>query len=139
MPITSEVDKTRNLTIYTLIGSTTIDEIHGALKSFWEAHELTLNLLWDARSATVENLRISDIESIVRFIRQYRNRFNECKSGKSAIIASTELQYGLSRALEILFEMENFPHKLKPFRTIEEANQWLSQSPDLLDLKMDTV
>lgn len=63
MTITSKIDKTRNLTIYILIGSTTIDEIHGALKSFWEAHELTLNLLWDARSATLKNLRISDKEA----------------------------------------------------------------------------
>ena len=127
MPITSEVDKTRNLTIYTLIGSTTIDEIHGALKSFWEAHELTLDLLWDTRSASLKNLRISDVESIVMLIHQYRNRFNERKSGKAAIVASTDLQYGLSRTLEILFEIENFPNKLQSFRTMEEANQWLSQ------------
>ena len=51
MPITSKVDKTKNLTIFTLTGELTIDEILGALKSFCEAHELTLNTLWDTRNA----------------------------------------------------------------------------------------
>ena len=67
MPITSQVDKSKNLTIYTLTGELTIDEIHEALKSFWEAHELTLNLLWDARSAIVTNLKSSDTREYCNF------------------------------------------------------------------------
>lgn len=58
MPITSKVDKTKNLTIYTLTGELTLDEILDALKSFWEAHTLTVNLLWDARSAKLSQLKI---------------------------------------------------------------------------------
>ena len=127
MPITSQVDKSKNLTIYTLTGELTIDEIHEALKSFWEAHELTLNLLWDARSAIVTNLKSSDIESIATFISQYRDRFEERKDGKAAIVASTDLQYGLSRIVEALYEIEDFPTNLQAFRTIEEAIQWLGQ------------
>lgn len=42
MPTTSQVNKTKNLTIYTLVGELTLDDILKAIKSFWEAHELTL-------------------------------------------------------------------------------------------------
>ncbi len=42
MPITSQVDKTKNLTIYTLVGKLALADILNAIKSFWEAHELTL-------------------------------------------------------------------------------------------------
>lgn len=42
MPITSQVDKTKNLTIYTLAGELALADILNAIKSFWEAHELTL-------------------------------------------------------------------------------------------------
>jgi hypothetical protein len=127
MPIISQVDKSKNLTIYTLAGELTIDEIYEALKSFWEAHELTLNILWDARSAIVTNLKSSDIENIATFISQYRDRFEERKDGKAAIVASTDLQYGLSRIVEALYEIEDFPTNLQAFRTIEEAIQWLGQ------------
>ena len=128
MPITSKVDKTRNLTIFTLTGELTIDEILGALKSFWEGHDLTLNTLWDARNAVVTNLKSSEIGNIAGFIGQYRNRFEERKNGKATIVASSDLQYGLSRILETLYERENVPIKLQPFRKMEEAIQWLGQS-----------
>ena len=42
MPITSQIDKTKNLTIYTLTGELTVDDIRSAISSFWEAHEVTL-------------------------------------------------------------------------------------------------
>ncbi len=128
MPITSKVDKIKNLTIFTLTGELTIDKILGALKSFWEAHELTLNTLWDARNAVVTNLKSSEIENIAGLIGQYRNRFEERKDGKAAIVATTDLQYGLSRILGTFYEREDVPIKLQPFRTMEEAIKWLGQS-----------
>jgi len=79
MPITSQVDKTKKLIIYTLTGELTLDEIQSTIKSFWEAHELTLNALWDARSAKLTNLESSDMESITAFIGQYAHRFEERK------------------------------------------------------------
>ena len=135
MPITSEVDKTRNLTIFTLTGELTLDEILGALKSFWEDRELTLNTLWDARNAIVTNIRSSELQNIAGFIGQYRNRFEERENGKAAIVAPTDLQYGLSRILGTFYEREGLPIKLQPFRTMEEAIQWLGYSADLLEVK----
>jgi hypothetical protein len=128
MPITLKVDKKRNLTIFSLTGELTMNEILGALKSFWEGRELTLNTLWDTRNAVVTKLKSSEIGNIARFIGQYRNRFEERKNGKAAIVATTDLQYGLSRILETLYQRENVPIKLQPFRTMEEAIQWLGQS-----------
>ncbi|MGD2029697.1 MAG: hypothetical protein PVG86_07125 [Desulfobacterales bacterium] len=130
MPITTKVDRTRNLTIFTLTGELSIDEILGTLKSFWEARELTLNTLWDARNAIVTNLRSSELENITGLLGQYRNRFEERKNGKAAIAASTDLQYGLSRILGTLYEREDVPIKLHPFRTMEEAIQWLGYRVD---------
>jgi hypothetical protein len=128
MPITLKVDKKRNLTIFSLTGELTMNEILGALKSFWEGRELTLNTLWDTRNAVVTKLKSSEIGNIAGFIGQYRNRFEERKNGKAAIVATTDLQYGLSRILETLYQRENVPIKLQPFRTMEEAIQWLGQS-----------
>jgi len=127
MPITSQVDKTKNLTIYTLTGELTLDDIQSTLKAFWEAHELTLNTLWDARNAKLTNLESSDMERITALIGQYTHRFEERKGGKSAVVASSDLQYGLSRILGTLYEVEDFPTQLKIFRIKDEAVEWLDQ------------
>ena len=127
MPITSQVDKTKNLVIYTLTGELTLDDIQSTIKSFWEAHELTLNALWDARRAKLTNLESSDMESITALIGQYTHRFEERKGGKSAVVASSDLQYGLSRILGTLYEIKDFPTKLQTFRQMDEAMEWLDQ------------
>lgn len=128
MSITSQVDKTRDLTSYTLTGNLTIDEIHNAIKSFWEAHELTLNGLWDARQAELTNLKSSDVEGITALIGEYAHRFDERKTGKTAIVASSDLQFGLSRIFGTFYEIENFPIQLKIFRDMNEALEWLDQN-----------
>ena len=128
MAITSEVEKTKNLTIYTLTGELTLDEILNALKSFWEAHTLTLNLLWDARSAKLSQLKSEEVAKITGFISQYKHRFEERKGGKAAIVASSNLQYGLSRILGTFYEIEGFPTQLKIFRILDEAMEWLDQN-----------
>ena len=127
MPITSQVDKTKNLTIYTLTGELTLDEIQNAITSFWEAQEVTLKGLWDARSAKLTNLKSTDMERITALIGQYKHRFEERKGGKSAVVASSDLQYGLSRILGTFYEMEGFPTQLKIFRIMDEALEWLDQ------------
>jgi len=127
MPITSHVDKTKNLVIYTLTGELTLDDIQSKIKSFWEAHDLTLNTLWDARSAKLTDLKSSDMESIALLIGQYRHRFDERKGGKSAVVASSDLQYGLSRILGTFYEIEDFPTQLKIFRIMDEATESLGQ------------
>ncbi len=127
MPITLKVDKAKSLTIFTMTGEPDIDEIHNAIKSFWEAHELTVSALWDVRYANLTNLKSSDIENIAAIIRQYAHRFEERKAGKTAIVASSDLQYGLSRILGTFYEIEDFPTQLKIFRLMEEAIKWLDQ------------
>jgi len=130
MPITSHVDKTKNLIIYTLTGEPTLDDIRSKIKSFWEAHALALNALWDVRQAKLTDLKSSD-GSITALIGQYTHRFEERKGGKSAVVASSDLQYGLSRILGALYEIKDFPTQLKIFRIMDEAFEWLDQDKQL--------
>jgi len=127
MPITSQVDPIKNLTIYTLNGDLALDEILNAIQSFWEAHELTLNVLWDARRAKLTRLKSSDIERIAELIGRYTHRFEERRGGKTAVVASSDLQYGLSRILGTFYEIKDFPTQFQTFRQMDEAIQWLEQ------------
>ena len=83
--------------------------------------------MWDARSAKLTNLKSEDMERIAALIGQYSHRFEERKGGKSAVVASSDLQYGLSRILETFFEIEGFPTQLRIFRIMDEAIKWLDQ------------
>lgn len=127
MPITLKVDKAKSLTIFVMTGEPNLDEIHNAIRSFWEAHELTVSALWDVRQAQLNNLKSSDVEKIAAIIGQYAHRFEERKAGKTAVVASSDLQYGLSRILGTFYEIEDFPTQLKIFRIMDEAFEWLDQ------------
>ena len=127
MPIILKVDKANSLTIFTMIGEINIDEIHDAIKSFWQAQELTLGALWDVRHAKLTDLESSDVERIAASIRQYAHRFEERNTGKTAIVASSDLQFGLSRILGTFYEIEDIPTPLKIFRNMDEAMEWLDQ------------
>lgn len=125
MPITLKVDKAKSLTIFVMIGEPNLDEIHNAIRSFWEAHELTVSALWDVRHAKLNNLKSSDVEKVAAIIGQYAHRFEERKAGKTAVVASSDLQYGLSRILGTFYEIEDFPTQLKILRDMDEAMEWL--------------
>jgi len=71
------------------------------------------------------------MESITALIGQYTHRFEERKGGKSAVVASSDLQYGLSRILGALYEIKDFPTQLKIFRIMDEAFEWLDQDKQL--------
>ena len=84
--------------------------------------------MWDTRHAELNNLKSSDMENITAVISRYAHRFEERKAGKTAVVASSDLQFGLSRILGTFYEIENFPTQLKIFRHMDEAMGWLDQN-----------
>ena len=60
MPISTEIDKSRKLTVYTVTGQVSLDEILNSLEGFYESPEVTLNVLWDGRNAKLKPLSLVD-------------------------------------------------------------------------------
>lgn len=127
MPIEKQIDEARQLTVLTVSGEVTFVEMRRAIESFWETPTLTLNVLWDYRQASLKNLSREDHEGLVRVGMKFRDRHAERTGGKTAIIASTELEYGINRASETMTQIEGYPFKVKTFRTVEEAEAWLAK------------
>jgi hypothetical protein len=126
MPIIKEVDETARLTTLTVVGEVTFVEMRRVIESFWEAPALTLNVLWDYRQADMSHLSREDHEALVRVGLKYRPRHAERTGGKTAIIASADLEYGMNRASETMTHLEGYPFQVKTFRTAEEAEAWLA-------------
>ena len=127
MSIHTEVVDSRNLTVLTVIGQVTVDEMRRAIEGFWQSPELTLNVLWDYRQADMSRLTRAAHEELVRVGLKYRHRLPERTGGRTAIIASRDLEYGMNRVSETLAEIEDYPFQVKTFRTAEEAEAWLAE------------
>ena len=124
MPITSQINEERQLTVFTATGELSFDEVRNAITSFYEADH-TLNVLWDMREATARELSSRQVEQIAQLLEEYGGR---SKGVRTAIVTPTDLNYGLSRMLVSLVEIreENHPVLMKVFRTMDEALSWIA-------------
>jgi hypothetical protein len=126
MAIELKIDQERNLAVYTLSGDVTVKDVKEVVRCFGESLELAKNLLWDTRPATfLTPLEREDVDQLVTMMERYRESFIEGDEGKWAVIAETDLGFGIMRMLNSMLQMEGFPISFEPFRTIEDAIEYL--------------
>jgi hypothetical protein len=123
MPINSTIDHSRDLTIHTGTGDVSFEEVMTTLRQSWEG-QTTKNALWDARKAKTPDLSSHDLERIADYIMTHAEKR---AGGKSAMVAPSELEYGLSRVYDAWHDIRRFPFQFRVFRSIEEANEWLDK------------
>jgi hypothetical protein len=87
---------------------------------------MTRDVLWDYRLADLGGLSRDDLERLVCVGLKYRDRHAERAGGRTAIIASEDLAYGLNRVSSARTRMEGYPFEVRTFRTAEEAGEWLA-------------
>jgi hypothetical protein len=55
----------------------------------------------------------------------FSNRHKERESGKTAIVVSSDLLFGLSRVVELHSDVSGYSHETMVFRTMDKAFEWL--------------
>ena len=128
MPISSSIDRVRNLTIFNLRGDVTADELRNAVKKFWESPALSLNLLWDVRAASFFRMKYSEMNEILFQTDFYGDRLEERKIGKTAVVVNSEEQFSLMKQLSSQAAMLSFPIVPEIFKTMGEAMAWIDQA-----------
>jgi hypothetical protein len=128
MPITSKIDRVRNLTINTVRGNITADELRSSVKTFWESPTLTLNLIWDVREATFDKMKYKEMDDILFRLQDYKERFSEREFGKTAIVVNNEEQYNIMQQLSNHATLQNLPIIPDVFKTMGEAMAWIDQT-----------
>ena len=127
MPIESKIDKSMNLTTYTLSGVVTAHDLMSALESFFKENP-TPNVLWDLRHAGFEKgMRNSDLQRMARFSK--RKQPSKTR-GKTAIVATSDLAFGLAREFEAFAEIEGVKNPIEVFRSMSKAEKWLESGTD---------
>ena len=107
MPITTDVDNDNQLTIFTLTGDVSIGEIMTAINQFYEGPQ-TMDALWDARNGRT-TFSFNEAEEMMNYP---DDRFRKRPNGKSAVVVSRDIEYGLSRMITTLAEFKELSFQI---------------------------
>jgi len=125
VPLTKQIEQPQQLTIITGTGELSYDEVLNTIRSFY-AESPTLNVLCDLRQASAERISSSQVNQIAELIQKLKR---VRKGGRTAIVSSRDVTFGVARMLEALINIPNddFAYELRVFRKINDANRWLSK------------
>lgn len=119
MPIAVSI--TGELTICTVTGQMTRNEVPSFLEDFYESP--TRDILWDLRQADLSMIENKDVEDWVKFARDRASPGR--KMGKTALVADSDPEYGYMRMTDLISEMMQVPLHVKTFRSMQEAMVWI--------------
>jgi hypothetical protein len=123
MPITQTADRENDVTIFTASGRVTYSEQMSVLKSFYAAKP-TANVIWDLRDLSGPRLSSAELKKIVSSIKE---RGHTRKRGKTALVSTADLDFGLSRMVETYAENKNLAWQIQSFRTMKTARHWIRE------------
>ena len=121
--IRKSTDEKRNLTVQTCTGVISSQEIEEAIMSVYDGKP-TRNQLWDLTGANVENI---DRSSIRQFAKLVSERGHGRSGGKTAIVSSVDLGFGLARVYGVMADITDQQIEVRVFRSIDEANAWVDE------------
>ena len=123
MSITLKIDPSNQLSTFIATGKISSNEIVETVESFYKKQPSS-NVLWDLRYADLEALLYSDeLENITTSLTKLNWKL--IRVGKTAIVASTDLWFSLSRMYSKFVEIKDVSHIIRVFRFMDEAIKWL--------------
>ena len=115
------VDSQGDLSVFTVNGELTADEIIERVEEYYITHPTKL-VLWIMGDVDLSAITREGIE---RIIQTAKKNTGKRKEGKTAIVGSKDIEYGLARMYEAYTGFENLPYEYKIFKDVDEAKEWL--------------
>ena len=118
-----KIDPDQSIAVIELEGVVELPSIFETIKALLShpGHQTNMDELWDLRRASGINIQTEDLLRIAEEVKRYQAQLAK----RIAIVADSELEYGLSRMWISHVEHE-MPKERRVFRRIEEAYDWLS-------------
>lgn len=114
-------DSKRDLTRFVIVGETSAGEIIAAVHEYW-AGEPTRCVLWDVREAKLGVMPTEQVHEVSAAVLKFASRRG---GGRTALVASSDLAFGLSRLFETITTLEDESRPTRVFRDLDEALGWL--------------
>ena len=119
--IETKIDEEKDLTVQTVSGSFTVEDICDELERYYAGHA-TMLILWDIIRADLSSWQADQIVSLVKKAKGYSHLR---AGGKTAIVISKDLNFGISRMFQSYAENDKIAFEIRVFRDIERAKEWL--------------
>ncbi|MFA5719223.1 MAG: hypothetical protein WC952_16055, partial [Desulfobulbaceae bacterium] len=97
------------------------EELAQAVDEFYKG-PVTRKVLFDLTDSILDHLSSDDV---LNFSRAPRYIPEQRIGGKTAVVAPSDLAFGLARMYEFSADPAEIPFVTKVFRTMEEARKWL--------------
>ncbi len=120
--IETTYDLARDLTIVKATGKMKPDDFQEWTAKYYKG-KVTSLCIWDLTQADLSALKTNDL---IDDAKQTKNLSSVRKGGKTAIVTGNSLEYGLSRMLEVYYDIENVPFEVQVFDAMDKAEKWLS-------------
>jgi hypothetical protein len=114
------IDYKLDLTVHTVSGNLTTQEILDKLETYYQGRP-TQRILWNFRNATWVNITSDELRRTVKEAKKYSR-----KGGKTALVFSKDIDFGIGRMLEVFAQFEEYDYDFGNFRNIKDAKKWLS-------------
>jgi hypothetical protein len=114
-------DLSLQLTIHTITGEVSPEEISNKIKTYSESGP-TEFVLWDFSKAELSKITFSHVETFIALTKQYSSYR---KRGKTALVFSSNLGFGLGRIFDTRLELMESKIPYMTFRSKEDALKWL--------------
>ncbi len=110
-----------DITIIKAVGPLIQNEIISILEDLY-THSPTKFIIWDLVEASAKYLTSKHIHQIADFVAQYKDKR---AGGKTALVASGDLEFGISRMMNILGEIKEVDFEVMVFRNLSDAANWI--------------
>lgn len=120
--IETSFDQKNNLTIHKVEGQITAKEIKEKIETYYAGESITKNTLWDFTQADISNICANEYLGLVNMTKVFAHLRKE---GKTALVISDNVDYGIGRMYETLSEMEELSYEIRIFRGTKKAENWL--------------
>ena len=114
-------DREKRLTVFKCNDGVIIEDLVGELIHFYQSSP-TPFLLIDLTNAHIMGASTDNVRRYVEFV---KNMGSIRSGGRTAIIVSSDLAYGLSRSFQIFSDIYSLGYETEVFRSVGEAMTWL--------------
>ena len=120
--ITKTYESDIDLTVFSVVGTATFEEIWEQTRTFLGGKPSKL-VLWDFTSGTVGSISSNESSKIAELGLILSSKII---GGKAALLAPKDIDFGVSRMFQAFSEIKKFPLEVGVFRDLSAARNWLT-------------
>lgn len=125
MEISTSIDREKNLRLHVVTGRIDVPEMIRMLAELYQTpdYKPDMKVLWDMGQADFSDVTTEHIQSLMEMV---KNNWGKEQGGKAALVATKDLDFGLTRMYELALGAET-SRNIVVFKNLADAEKWLAE------------